>query len=92
MLRLDMEELLDSLWALSGPMQTAALIAMLAGLLILAIAAARCFKSQQAGTGDVRLAKFWRTGWGAVGLGMLLIGGALDAFAIWVRLGPPGRF
>lgn len=87
-----MEELLDSFWALTGAMETAALIAMLAGLFIVAMAATKCFKNEDAETGEARPPKFWRTGWGAVGLGMLLLGGALDAFAIWVRLGPPGRF
>lgn len=87
-----MEELLDSLWALSGAMETTALIAMLAGLFLVALAAAKSFRMEETERRDIRRSKPWRTGWGAVGVGLVLFGIVLDAFAIWVRLGPPGRF
>ena len=87
-----MDALLDSIWGLSGLLEKIALIAMLAGVFLVAWAVIRCLKKQEAEQGDACLSKVWRTGWAAVGLALLVIGIALDVFAIFVRVSAPGLF
>jgi hypothetical protein len=87
-----MEALLDSIWGLSGLLENIALIAMLAGVFLVAWAVVKSFSKQETEQSDICLSKVWRTGWAASGLALLVIGMLLDVFAIWVRLSAPGLF
>lgn len=87
-----MEVLLDSLWGLSNLLEKIALGAMLGGVVLVAWAIIKGLGKQEAERGDVYFSKVWRTGWAAVGLALLVIGFALDIFAIGVRMSAPGFF
>jgi hypothetical protein len=87
-----MEALLDSVWGLSALLEDIALIAMLAGVFLVAWAIVKCFSEQEAEQSDICLSKMWRTRRASSGLALLVIGIVLDVFAIWVRLSAPGRF
>jgi len=86
-----MEALLDAIWGLSGLLEKFALIAMLAGVILVAWAIVKCFSRQEKEKSGVCLSKVWRTGWAAFGLSIFIIGVAIDVFAICVRLSVPGR-
>jgi hypothetical protein len=87
-----MKALLDSTWGLSGLLEKAALIAMLAGVFLVAWAIVKCFSKQEIKQSDVCLSKVWRTGWAVFGLALFAGGIAVDVFAICVRLSVPGLF
>jgi hypothetical protein len=85
------EELLDSLWGVSPILEKASLVAILAGLFVVTFAVVRHFSGPS--TNEIRVSNSLRwKGWLALGLALLVIGMAVDAIAIWVRLSPPGRF
>ena len=86
-----MEELLDSLWGLSPLLEKVALIAMLAAVSLITWAFVKHVCKPVIEQNDIRLSNGWR-GWALLGLVLLIIGIALDGFAIWVRLSGPGRF
>jgi hypothetical protein len=92
MLNIPMEAVLDSIWGLSGLLEKIALIAMLAGVFLVAWAIVKCFSKQDAELSDICLSKVWRTPWAIFGLALLGLGIALDVLAICVRLSAPGRF
>ena len=86
-----MEELLDSLWGLSALLENIALVAMLAGVIVVAGAFVKYYCKPDTEQNNLRLSRVWR-GWVALGFALLVIGVALDGFAIWVRVSAPGRF
>ena len=86
-----MRTLLSITWAVSGAFQNFALLAMLAGVFLVAWAIIRHLNEAGDGVGGALPRAAWGSKGAKIGFALLFLGLALETLAIAVRLLLPGR-